>query len=166
MTKSVYLSGPIDGLTYEEGLDWRTQAKERLARLNIMGICPQRGKDYLSQMGMMEFAEQEQTFNKNYPMSTAPAVLARDRHDTLACDAILVNFQGARRVSIGTVMEIAWAHLHHKPVVVVIDKDDNLHGRHPMLRECFDIVVNDLEDGINIIEIMLGAYTGAESKPL
>jgi hypothetical protein len=37
--------------------------------------------------------------------------MTRDRFDATRCDVLLVNLLGAERVSIGTMMEVAWADL-------------------------------------------------------
>ena len=50
-------------------------------------------------------------------------------------------------------MEIAWADMLRKPVVLVMEKD-NMH-RHPMLQEAVGFVVEDLEAAIAMMEIIL-----------
>lgn len=161
VNKCVYLAGPIDGLSYQEGVEWRQAATEKLAAHGIKAASPQRCKDYLtSNEGVtreMDFCKQEEEFKDN-PMSTSRGILTRDKFDALNCSMLLVNFLGAKRVSIGTVMEIAWAYLQGKPIVVVIEDNDTLHRNHPMLKETFSYVVNDLDDAINIVIGTLEPY--------
>ena len=112
--KTVYLAGPIDGFSFQDGVEWRERARMELAVEGIKGISPQRGKKYVSEhKGLadnMDFSAEEELFRGN-PMSTSRGVLSRDKFDALICDAFLVNFLGATGVAIGTVMEIAWAYL-------------------------------------------------------
>lgn len=160
VNKTVYLAGPIDGLSYKEGVEWRSHAQASLAVDGIKGLSPQRGKDYIADFaeiaGEMDFAKQEEHFVNN-PMSTARGIMTRDKFDALNCTVLFVNFLGATRVSIGTVMEISWAYLQGKPIIVVIEDDDKLHKNHPMLRETFSYVVHDLDEGLNIVK---GIFTG------
>jgi nucleoside 2-deoxyribosyltransferase len=60
---------------------------------------------------------------------------------------------GATRVSIGTVMEIAWAHAYGKPVVLVME-EGNVHD-HPMIRECSPFIVHTLDEGIELVNAIL-----------
>jgi hypothetical protein len=55
------------------------------------------------------------------PFATSRGVMTRDFFDCNRADVVLVNFVGAKTVSIGTVMEIAWAYQKHTPVVVAMD---------------------------------------------
>lgn len=159
--KTVYLAGPIDGLSYRDGIEWRDAAREELAKEGIHAMSPQRGKDYLmehkSLTDRMDFGKQEELFKDN-PMSTAKGILTRDRFDAINCTVLLVNFIGAKQVSIGTVMEIAWAHLQGKPIVVCIDPDDEIHGNHPMLRETYSWAVPSLEMGVQIVKGIFAGY--------
>ena len=66
---------------------------------------------------------------------------------------MFVNFLGALEVSIGTVMEISWATLLRKPVVIVAEPN-NIH-LHPMVRESTAFIVPTLEDGIEVtVEVL------------
>jgi len=158
--KTVYLAGPIDGLSFQEGIEWRQQAQQELAVEGIKAMSPQRGKEYVGDHAEladeMDFTKQEALFQGN-PMSTARGILTRDKFDALNCSVLLVNFLGAKRVSIGTVMEIAWAYLQGKPIVVVIE-EDNIHRHHPMLRETFSYTTDDLNVGLNIVKGIFSGY--------
>lgn len=105
-----------------------------------------RGKSYL---------QHEETINatyENFPLSTAKAINTRDHNDVFTCDAMLVNLLDCEKVSIGTVMEIAWAFAYKKPTVLVTN--NNLH-KHPMITESVGYIVSDLATGLNIIRLLL-----------
>ena len=161
VNKTVYLAGPIDGLSYADGVSWREYAQRNLAVDEIKGLSPQRGKGYIADnaeiAGEMDFAKQEEHFVNN-PMSTSRGIMTRDKFDALNCTVLFVNFLGATRVSIGTVMEIAWAYLQGKPIVVVIEENDEQHKNHPMLRETFSYVVSDLDEGLDIVKGIFAGY--------
>lgn len=61
---------------------------------------------------------------------------------------ILVNFLGAKKVSIGSVMEITWADAWRKPIIIVMEKD-NVHA-HAMIKEVAGFIVSDLDEAIAI----------------
>lgn len=151
----VYLAGAISGLTYDEGQDWRVNAAQALARVGINGYSPLRAKDYLRSVGTIE-----QSYTVN-PLSTDRGIQTRDRWDVQTADAVLFNLLGAKRVSIGTMIEFGWADAHRKPVVVVMEKAGNIH-EHPMVRECTGFRVETLEEGIFILDRILNHHNVQE----
>jgi hypothetical protein len=97
--KTVYLAGPITGCTYTGCTDWRSYAKNILSVAGITGLDPMRGKDYLLN---------EKSLGNDYPhpLSCPRGIMTRDYWDCTRCDVLLVNFLGAEKVSIGTVMKL------------------------------------------------------------
>jgi hypothetical protein len=79
--------------------------------------------------------------------------MTRDRFDATRCDVLLVNLLGAERVSIGTVMEIAWADLRRTPIVAVME-EGNVH-EHGMVNEAIGFRVTTLDEALNIIKSIL-----------
>lgn len=151
----VYLGGPITGLSYVGCTDWREDAIEALSKHNIQGLSPLRGKDYLAN---------EKSISDNYNdgvrsneslgrlasvMSSQRGIYARDFFDCHRADALIVNLLGAERVSIGTVMEIAWAASNQTPIILIMEKEGNIH-EHSMLREACAFRVETLEDALHV----------------
>lgn len=146
--KTVYLAGPITGQSYDQAVDWRNKAELKLQLRGIRVLSPMRGKSYLSTEDKLCDSYEDKT------MSSIVGINVRDFNDCKTCDALLVNFPAeTSRVSIGTVMEIAWARAFQKPIVIVIDKD-NIH-QHGMLT-FGNILVDDLEEGIRAIIQLIG----------
>jgi nucleoside 2-deoxyribosyltransferase len=144
----VYLAGPITGLTFEGCTDWRNTVRDAVHE-NIQTLSPLRGKQYLQERciagnGVVGMSYEE------YPLSSKRGINTRDHWDVLRCDVVFVNFLGAEKVSIGTVMEIAWAHAYKKPVIIVMEKG-NIH-EHAMLDECTGFRVETLQAGIDVLE--------------
>jgi nucleoside 2-deoxyribosyltransferase len=136
--KYLYLAGPVRGLDYQGCTNWRQWVIEQLPA-GVIGLDPMRGKQYLRPYGIIQDAVPE------FAMSTAEAIFARDRRDCCRADAVLVNFLGTEKVSVGTVMECTWAHEHHIPVIVAIEKEGNIHD-HGMLRQTWSVRVETLEE--------------------
>lgn len=148
MTFKVYLAGPIAGLTYDEGQDWREYAQAALASHFINGYSPLRQKDFLRAAGVIgktQFAN---------PMATDRGIMTRDHNDCKTADAILVNLLGAKSVSAGTVMEMAWAYAYGVPLIVAMEETGNLH-EHPMIRESIDFRVTTLDEAIAVTVAIL-----------
>lgn len=144
---SVYLAGPITGESYSTVTDWRAYAMKQLAP-DIDGFSPMRSKDYLLQ---------ETSVADSYEatiLSSQRGIFARDSYDCQRCDVVLANLLGASRVSIGTVMEIAWGWAYRKPLVLVMEEEGNIH-EHAMLREACPYRVKTLDEGLHIIKTIL-----------
>lgn len=141
----IYLAGPISGLTYDGAVDWRNTVKETLddaSKGQIQCLSPMRHKDYLLNESKIK-DDYEQI------LSSQRGITARDRFDATRCDLLFVNFLGAKKVSIGTVLEIAWADSQRIPIILVMEDENNPH-EHSMVRELCPFRVNNLEEGIEI----------------
>lgn len=138
--KRIYLAGPIKGLSFGDCTDWR---KDVIARLpsGVVGLDPMRGRHYLKEYKIME------DYYAAFALSRPEAIFARDRRDCCRADAVLVNFLGAEKASIGTTMECVWAYEAHIPVIVAIEKEGNIHD-HGMLRCCWSVRVDTLEEAV------------------
>lgn len=148
MAKRVYLAGPITGLTYDEGNNWRLDAYKRLMAKGIEAYSPMRAKEYLRSEGVLTGSYSTGLF------SSARNIMTRDYDDCRKADLILCNFLGATRVSSGTVMEVAWAYAFRVPLVVVMEEKGNPH-EHPMIAESIGFRVDNMEDALYITERIL-----------
>lgn len=151
MSKIVYLAGPITSLSYSGATDWRENAELTLRSYGLDVRSPMRGCRYLS--GEVSIpAEQVQHTGI---MATSRGILTRDKNDCITADALLVYFPSNCPPSIGTSMEIAFAHLRHIPIVGVSEDRDNIHRRHPMLSEAVTWADN-LSEACQFIVSILG----------
>jgi hypothetical protein len=147
----VYLAGPISGLSYSDGQNWREYVAQNLPQ-EIRAISPLRAKgDLLKNVGVIE-----QSYAEN-PLTTDEGITHRDRFDCMRSDAVLFNMLGTERVSVGTCIEFGWA--DSKPsdkriLILVIDDKGNPHD-HPMVRGVVGWRVNNLDAGIKLLEHIL-----------
>lgn len=141
----IYLAGPISGTAYKDSVGWREWVEQELWPTPCLN--PMRGKSYLSS---------EQAIEDSYdtPLSCSRGIITRDRWDVMRCDLVLANFLGAEIVSIGSVIEIAWADAYRKPLILVME-EGNLHN-HAMIREIAGFWLPDLESAVDIIQSLLG----------
>ena len=150
MKPIVYLAGPITGLSYNEAVSWRANAKQALAP-EIDCADPMRGVEFL------RHETELQPSYSSYPFTTNRGLMRRCHFDVCRSTALLVNLLGAPSRSIGTVMELAWAYHLHKPVVVVMENADNVHDLHPLLLETFDYRVDDLDYALELVRTIVSA---------
>jgi nucleoside 2-deoxyribosyltransferase len=136
--RSVYLSGPIGDLSYDESHGWRDEASEHLKAIDIRPLVPLRSEAY------------PQLTN----FKTSRCIMSRDRFDATRCGVILVYLLGAKKVSVGTVMEVAWAEQLRTPVVVVMEEIGNPHDNHPMFNEAIDFRCTSLEQALHLIQAL------------
>lgn len=149
---TVYLAGPITGLTFDGCTDWRKTAEADLATVGVKGLSPMRGKEYLQSIGVLSGTGKE--YAHMGLLSTPRAVMTRDRFDCTRCSVVLVNLIGAKAVSIGTVMEMAWADLSRIPLVVAIEPEGNPH-EHMMVQEAIGFRVASLEEALLVTKAIL-----------
>lgn len=151
--KKVYLAGPITGLSFGDTEDWRDRVKQFAAANSdkfghIEFFSPLRGKDYLKNETSIKDTYDE------FQFSTSRAIMLRDSFDVRTCDAVLVNFMGATRVSMGTVMELAWAYENRKPVIAITEESGNIH-EHAMVNEAIWYKLQNIEDAMRALSMVL-----------
>jgi len=146
---SIYLAGPISGLSWQESVAWREDISQRFAPMGIDCYSPLRAKSYLRPEGDIADCYEE------HVLSSQRGIFARDWYDCLRCDMVFVNFLNAKTPSLGTAMEIAWAYDNKKPIVLVIEPDGSNPNDHAMLREACRFQVPTVEEGIWVAKTVL-----------
>ena len=153
---TVYLAGPILGLTGDEANDWRYKIAARLAEANIIGVSPLRcepliGKHYAPQYNDPKFG-------------TARAIGSKNMFDVRACDMSLIYLPKpaeGRHQSYGTLLELGWAFAWRRLTVLVTD-DPEIRS-HPVVNFCANWVLDDLEDAVTVIISILSGYNGGKN---
>ena len=152
MNPTVYLAGPIMGCNQAEANDWRIAVAAQLEAADIRGVSPLRCEPLIGERYSAQYAD---------PLfGTARAIGSKNVFDVRQCDmtlAFLPAFANKMRPSYGTVIEIAWAHILGKPVVVV--SDDPFILEHPVISACAGWILPNLDDAVELIVGVLGGYT-------
>jgi len=120
--KTVYLAGPITGLTHDDArYGWRAQFKSLLPQ-HIECNSPMRGKEMLRGRGVLGAT------TDNYPenaLLSSAGITTRDFNDVRTCDAMVACFlESGGRLSGGTFMEYGFAHALQKPIIGIGPVDD------------------------------------------
>ena len=140
----IYLARPISGQSYEVVSKYYHNTAEKLADNGYEVLSPMNGKGHLRTE--LEFKAEGY---KDNPISTNHAIMERDRWMVKTADIVYANLLDAPYASIGTCMELAWAHDSGKHSVVVMDKH-NVH-RHAFVLEAADIVFETHEAAIEYL---------------
>lgn len=156
MKPLVYLAGPISGLNFEGATDWRDQVKNHFDQFGVKALSPLREQEHLKEVGIFTDSAKETSRLKS-PMSTPKGLTIRDRWDAMRCDVLLVNLLDATKVSIGTVMEIAWADSKNIPIVCAIEDDHTNIHEHAMLNHCIGYRARDLWGAVDLVRQLLAA---------
>lgn len=110
--KTIYLSGAIEGLTFEESNKWRVAFAEKLELFDT---------PYTTFNPNSHFTLEDINSNKADILEVMEYDLHRLRHS----DLVVVNFGNPR--SLGTMAEIAIAYEHRIPVIGFTKGNRNLH---------------------------------------
>lgn len=148
--KTVYLAGPITGLTHDEArYGWRKKF-ETLLPDHIFCNSPMRGKEMLKEFGVL-------TSGNGYPdnqLTTSSGITTRDFNDVRTSDCVVACFLESRGLSGGTFMEYGFAWALRIPILGVGPADDvNLH--HLMAMHVLGWRVDTLEEAANIVSLLL-----------
>lgn len=149
---SVYLAGPISGLSYDEARnDWRKLFFDLVGH-EIAVLSPMRQQGYLQEVTEMGSVTQ----NSGHYFDKEKAIVSKDFLDVKRCDIVVVNLIGSKKVSIGTMIEIGWANALGKPVVLIIEEDatNNPH-HHTFVYELASFRVSNVEESISLIKGLL-----------
>lgn len=132
MSKKIYLAGPVTHVGIEKAKRWRESVSGSLKDVGIGVLNPTR-----------------------HGLLNDDIITIRCKQDVKDCDALLVNFLGAEKLSIGTITEIAWAVILDKPTVLVINEDyDWDYG---IFTAITPIRVPTLTQGVEAIWSLVGA---------
>lgn len=147
MNYSVYLAGPIRGITYGESVDWRVDVAEKFMVNGIISFSPMRYKEGFKQDHQMGFCSGEGIIGQ------PKGITVRDRMDVMRCGLVFVNFVGADKASIGTCIELGWADAFRKPIVIAME-EDNVH-QHAIVNEIAGFIVPSLDEAIAVTKKIL-----------
>ncbi len=154
-TRTIYLAGPITGLTHDEArYGWR---EEFASLLEVGGYdhiscnSPMRGKDFLKGFGVLSSGS---GYPKNALCSEA-GINTRDYNDVKLCHAMVACYLESNNVaSLGTAAEHGFAHALQKPIIT-IGPEDEINVRHIMLKRMAGYRVDTLEEAAHIVALLL-----------
>lgn len=142
----IYLAGPISGLSYEEVYSYFKTTKDELEKWNYHVLSPMTAKRELR----TEFEFKSHGY-EDIPVATNHAIFNRDRWMVKQSDIVYANLTNCgERVSIGTMMELAWAFDNNKHVVVAI-QEENIHN-HSFVLEAAHVTFKTHKEAIEYLK--------------
>lgn len=143
----IYLAGPITGKGYDEVVGRYQDKAKMLREWGYDVLCPMTGKTYLRNEVELKAG------GYSNPVSTNHAIAERDKWMVTRSDVVLADLSNSGdRVSIGTVMEMAFASLSGKHCVAVIP-EGNIHN-HAFILEAADIVFRTEEEAYGYLQAL------------
>lgn len=141
----IYCASPITGKSGKEVVDYYKRTVNKLQGYGYQVLFPMCAKSYLIN------EEKFKSTGYDNPLSTDHAIIERDRWMVIQSDVVFVNFYNAKsRISIGSLMELAWAHDHGKHTVTIM-QEKNIH-RHAFVLESSDVVYTDEKSAFDYLE--------------
>jgi nucleoside 2-deoxyribosyltransferase len=172
MKPNVYLAGPIMGCDFGEANDWRHHVAAALIPHKITGISPLRCEPIHGAKYTAEYPDPR--------FGTPRAISGKNRFDVLNGDITLALLPKpiGKPQSYGTIVEIAWANMAGKQVILC--SDDPFVAKHPVLDSCvnwkfvtrdcdptapehFRTIQDCVEAAIETIIGVLGGYAGGKN---
>lgn len=140
----IYCVHAISGKSADEVFEYYKRIQERLEKHYDVFI-PMFGKNSLR----TEAAFKAEGYTGN-PLTSNHAIFERDRWMVTQSDIIFANLTGTTEASIGSMMELAWASILGKYVVLVMEKE-NIH-RHAFVLEAADVIYENEKDAMEYLE--------------
>ena len=150
--KTVYLAGPIAGCDRGEANDWRAEVSKVLRDHGIRGISPLRCEPLIGDRYGTHFEDPR--------FGTPRAIASKNLFDVQSCDLTLCYMPRSlneRRLSIGTIIELAWAHARRKPTILVSDYP--FIAEHPVVQASAGWILSTLTEATEVIIGILGDYS-------
>lgn len=154
MKKStVYLAGPVSGLTELKANDWRWKMIERLEPFDIIGVSPLRCE-------MLSPGNEKYGTESSEPcFGTYRAISSKNYFDIRNCDMVLAYFPEPETTtlgaSLGTIVEISRkCAMHGKESVIVVSPK----FRHPLVDACAGWWLSTLDEAFDVLVGVLSIY--------
>lgn len=145
----VYCARPISGETWETVVDYYNGIKTKLETLGFQVLQPMTGKSCIR----TELTERFKPADHKAVLASNHAIFERDQWMVRNCDILYLDLTGAQRVSIGSMMELAWASLLGKYTIVVMESDnDNIH-RHAFVLEAADVIFSSADEALAYLAV-------------
>lgn len=140
MKNYVYLAGPMEDCTKKRMTAWRLRAADILQKNDISSLDPTRRVDFHDQLKLSETATHEQ--------SACRRIFKMDMQDIANSTVVLADIRRDSGRGTGTAMELMFAHMKNKVIILWADRDDYIH---PFYESIYTEKYFELDDCIEAI---------------
>ena len=144
----IYCCHSISGMSADEVFTYYEDTDRVLQSFGYDVLSPMHGKD------MLRTEKEFRAADYRHPVTANHAIFNRDHWMVCQSDVVYANLMGTKAVSIGTMMELAWASHTYKHVVLCME-NDNVH-RHAFVLEACDIVFDNEQDTLQYLKGLIG----------
>jgi len=120
MKNQVYLAGPMEDCSPEEMTSWRLRAGQSFEMADISYLDPTRRVSFHDQLG-------DDLQNVTKTMNTCKRIFKQDLHDIADSRVVLADVRRDSGRGTGTSMELMFAHMKNKIIILWADEDDFIH---------------------------------------
>ncbi|MCK9371263.1 nucleoside 2-deoxyribosyltransferase [Candidatus Dojkabacteria bacterium] len=149
MKLSIYCAHQISGLTWDDVINYYKATKTKLENLGYEVLIPMTGKSVIRTEVKDKFKPNDYTS----PLATNHAIFERDKWMVTKADILYLNVLGCTTISIGSMMELAWASLLGKYTIVVMEKGSVYE--HAFVAEAADTIFNTEEEAVEYFEKLI-----------
>jgi len=137
----VYLAGYISGNKLLKCIEWRKQIREHYDNWKGTDRYPIEWLDPLN--GQLLESINDTGLKSSIPET---AFIHRDYKCVKDCDLLIANLDtfGETRPLTGTIYELAWAWLEHKPTIIITSESNYL--KHPFITSTASVIVKDIDE--------------------
>lgn len=151
----VYLTGPITGHSDKEIENWRTTVARQLE--SLAEVVDPAAYSYDNSLTFRTGETPEGAVTR---LHHGQFVIERNKKLICDSDVVLANFLGAsERASIGSIGELFWANAFDKPIIIIREKQGNVHD-HAMVNAIAAIICSSLDEAVAAV----GELAGSRSK--
>lgn len=140
MKNYVYLAGPMEDCTKRRMTSWRLRAADILLKNDISSLDPTRRVDFHDQLKLSETATHEQ--------SACRRIFKMDMQDIANSTVVLADIRRDSGRGTGTAMELMFAHMKNKVIILWADENDYIH---PFYESIYTEKYFELDDCIEAI---------------
>ena len=140
MKNYVYLAGPMEDCTKKRMTAWRLRAADILQKNDISSLDPTRRVEFHDQLKLSETATHEQ--------SACRRIFKMDMQDIANSTVVLADVRRDSGRGTGTAMELMFAHMKNKVIILWADRDDYVH---PFYESIYTEKYFELDDCIEAI---------------
>ena len=137
MKNYVYLAGPMEDCTQTFMTEWRTQASKHLDTMGLSYLDPTRRVTFHDQLTLAEQGVPVQ--------SVCRRIFKMDMQDIANSTVVLADIRRASGRGTGTAMELMFAHMKNKIIILWANPNDFIH---PFYESIYTEKHNTLEDCI------------------
>jgi nucleoside 2-deoxyribosyltransferase len=138
----VYLAGPMEDCTKEHMTGWRSYTKNKLSQMEIDSLDPTRRVSFHDELYLGE---------QHTPVqSVCRRIFKMDMQDIANSTVVLADVRRDSGRGTGTSMELMFAHMKNKIIILWADKNDLIHPfyesiyteKYFELEDCLDAITN------------------------